>query len=198
VRAGSVQVGDKLVGLDASSVKVIQRTIISKEGIYAPLTASGRIVVNGLMASSYISLQKEAVMYSQLGADGWLELPLSQQDLCHYWMAPLRMMCTASHANKAAFCDRHDSEGYLHWVSLGIRLLRWLERQYLVVQIILLAAAVVALGILALIEDFMSTVLGGTVLMLLLTFGVYRSSERSRHFISTLGSSATASTCRTH
>jgi Trypsin/Hint module len=53
VPASSVQVGDVLVG----GIEVTAIRNLTRRGMYNPFTPSGKIVVNGVLASNYISLQ---------------------------------------------------------------------------------------------------------------------------------------------
>ena len=39
--------------MDGISHKVEKKTIVTKQGLYAPLSSSGRIVVDGFLVSSY-------------------------------------------------------------------------------------------------------------------------------------------------
>ena len=179
IRAGAVQVGNILVGLGGGLAKVTKLSSIRKEGVYAPLTASGKIVVNGLVVSTYVSLQKEADMYSQVGKGGWLRLPLSQHDISHFWMAPLRIMCSASSADRMAFCETHDDNGFLHWVSLGMRTVEWGQQQNFLVQVLLLASMVTVFGSLALAEYMLSSFGCGVALALFSVIGLNRALNRS-------------------
>lgn len=63
VPASKLQLGDILVsakyGYEITVDSIDEK--ISK-GVYAPLTPSGTIIVNGILASSYVSLQKNSSM----------------------------------------------------------------------------------------------------------------------------------------
>lgn len=167
IRAGAVQVDNILVGLGDGVAQVTHLSTVQKEGVYAPLTASGNIVVNGVVASTYISLQDDANMYAQVGQGGWLQLPLSQHDMSHIWMAPLRMICGASSTDNVAFCESHNKNGFLLWVSLGMNTVRWGQQQHILIQIILLIAAVIVSGTFAMVECMTPSFIYGAVLALL-------------------------------
>ena len=174
VRASAVKIGQLLVGLGDGLSKVTEISVTQKEGIYAPLTASGNIVVNGLVASTYISLQEGADMYAQVGKGGWLTLPLSQHDISHLWMSPLRMMCDASSADKMAFCESHDENGFLYWVSFGMKTVEWGQQQHILVQLVLLAVGVTILGCVAVVECLTSAFGFSLALAFFSVFAIYK------------------------
>lgn len=61
IRAATVQVGDVLNG--ETKMEVTKIGTVPRKGVYAPPTPSGTIVVNGVVSSSYISLQNSAKEY---------------------------------------------------------------------------------------------------------------------------------------
>jgi hypothetical protein len=83
VRARDVQVGDTLKGDSASNMVVTHIMSIQRQGLYAPVTANGKIWVSGVTASSYISLMDEEIVSHKM-----------QSVLSHMALAPLRMVCT--------------------------------------------------------------------------------------------------------
>ena len=58
IPASMVQVGDKLVG----GAAVSSITKVTHRGIFAPSTPSRILVVNGVVASSYVSFQESDVL----------------------------------------------------------------------------------------------------------------------------------------
>jgi len=75
VRADEVSVGDMLGASKVSEIKSIKRN-----GVYAPITQSGDIVVSGIHASSYAAFLDS--------------VPLNQHVMSHFFFAPHRMMCS--------------------------------------------------------------------------------------------------------
>lgn len=171
VRADAVKVGDILLGLGEGSAQITKLSTVQKEGLYAPLTAAGSIVVNGLVASTYISHQQDAPFFVQIGQGGWLELPLSQADIGHIWVTPLRMLCGASSGQMPSYCSQDDSNEFHPWVSFGMRLIRFGEQQHIFIQIALLALFVVLLLPLIVLE-FTLLSMGGCLGLALLWFVV--------------------------
>ena len=146
IRADSIKVGDGLlVGADKSHASVKKIRSIEKKGIYAPLTSRGSIVVNNIAASTYISLQDESPEYMQAGF-----LNISQQQICHLWMAPFRLMCKLG--GGVGFCQTYNDDGRPAWVSIGMGLATWLPGQHIVLQMILFSIALFILSCLALVE----------------------------------------------
>ena len=86
VPASKVEVGDKvkLDGGDVAQVSSIKQ--IRGKGLYAPLTFSGKIVVNGVQASQYISVQEQEHLVV-----GSVHLTfLNIHSLTHAFILPLR------------------------------------------------------------------------------------------------------------
>jgi hypothetical protein len=78
VAAKDVQVGDVLKGVDADSVVTGIKNVMRLGGIYAPLVNSGKLIVNGVEASSYVYVDSKFV---------------SDHDMVHMSLSPFRMYC---------------------------------------------------------------------------------------------------------
>ena len=61
VPASKVKVGDKVV-LDGASTGIVTgiRPVV-RQGMYTPLTTSGRLLVNGVLSSCYVALQRDSI-----------------------------------------------------------------------------------------------------------------------------------------
>jgi hypothetical protein len=68
--------------------------------LYAPATESGKLLVSGVIASSYVSLMDEDIVSSNM-----------QATLSHMALAPLRMVCTIG---SFSICENEEytGEGY--------------------------------------------------------------------------------------
>jgi hypothetical protein len=95
VRADAIKVGNMLQG----GAMVTKISSVQKTGLYAPLTLNGKLVVNGVQASSFVSLAqaedhpligKNLAAYSQLG------------------VAPFRFLCVNL---SAKFCEDYNNGG---------------------------------------------------------------------------------------
>lgn len=85
IPASMVQVGDQWMHTGAT-IKDIRTT--TKKGVYAPFTPSGKIVVNSVLASTYVSFQGSNVL--MLGS---FNTRLSYQWLAHSMLTPIRWWC---------------------------------------------------------------------------------------------------------
>jgi Hint module len=75
IRAADVKVGDVL-----STKQVIEIQIVVRHGVYAPLTQSGNINVNELLASNYVDVLDYNVLWNQ-------------HILGHIMFSPQRLLC---------------------------------------------------------------------------------------------------------
>ncbi|CAB9517326.1 Protein hedgehog [Seminavis robusta] len=164
VPARSVQVGDLLVSggsndtydtdLDLSGGLVTMIQTVRRTGIYAPLTPSGALVVDGILASSYVALQQESLEFVQWH-DGTTIPLLSQQRLAHWGLAPFRMICTTqlltTTAAASTLCDASaDNHGMPAYVRMGLQLSQWADQQSKWTQVLLIFPLfLILLGILA-------------------------------------------------
>jgi len=127
VRADSVQEGDYLLkgGASRQLLQVIRISSVVKQGLYAPLTPQGTVVVNGVVASSYVSLQK-----GQNHVVVWEELPflgMSQHDYVHCGLAPLRLLCMGV---SSRYCTSYDHNGMPWYAALAVDANEWIfDRQ---------------------------------------------------------------------
>ena len=89
VPAGKVQVGDEL----SNGGTVVKIDSVVRLGGYAPLTTSGKIMVNDILASNYIAFQHQDGSNLQVGGH---RLPmLSYHDVGHAALSLHRLYCTA-------------------------------------------------------------------------------------------------------
>jgi len=123
VPAGSLRVGDVLVDSDNQQVTVDDVHIVLKKGVYAPLTADGTIVVNGVKASNYVTLNDHGKKFLDITN----AMSLSHHTVSHLFMAPLRLMCMGV---SGKFCEYSTQEEGLNlWSYYGRSLAQWIEQQ---------------------------------------------------------------------
>lgn len=94
VRAGSVKVGDVLSG----GAQVTKIDTVQRMGVYAPLTPDGVLLVNGIKASSYVSLP-QVQDHALFGGD-------RVAAFSHFGISPFRLLC-----NNLALCQSYNQEG---------------------------------------------------------------------------------------
>ena len=79
-----------------------------------PLTKSGTIVVNGIKASTYVSIFDDAPSIVHLFGSVFR---LSEQRLLHWWLSPYRLVCMTLSSD---FCkDDYNEEGIANWLVIG-------------------------------------------------------------------------------
>ncbi|CAB9497601.1 Extracellular metalloprotease [Seminavis robusta] len=131
VRADSIKVGHVLAN-EADGARVTKIGKVTREGLYAPLTPDGTIVVDGIVCSCYVSLQTDEKEYVSL--KGGFSTVFSQHVISHMWLAPVRMICLGVSTD---LCDSFDGEsGMAHFAELGFAIARHVQRQSFLVQVI--------------------------------------------------------------
>jgi Hint module len=118
VRADSIKVGDKLQAGNGSNAIVKEIGLVMKAGLYAPLVPSGRIRVDGVLASSYIALQDEDKEYFST-FNGLIKIP--HDAIAHFYLSPFRVVCMGM-TDKP--CHVMDADGISLYISLCMDALR--------------------------------------------------------------------------
>jgi len=118
VPAGQVTIGDLLITSESAAPAQVQSVrMIQSQGIYAPFTSTGDIVVNGIVTSNYIALppcfQRHFLSYNQ---QHWVQ---------HVTYTPYRLYCLAVECKQ----ETRDSFGFPVGVKMWLPLLEWLEVQ---------------------------------------------------------------------
>jgi hypothetical protein len=87
---------------------------VVKAGLYAPLVPSGRLWVDGVLASSYIALQEEdKEYYSTL--NGLIKIP--HETFVHFYLSPFRVVCMGI-TDKP--CQAMNAKGMPLYIAWGI------------------------------------------------------------------------------
>ena len=154
VHAGSIKIGESLQG---SPVTKIGR--IEKAGLYVPLTESGTLVVNGVKASSYITLQEGS---DNVELQGGFQL-MSQHDFVHLMLSPFRMMCMGGVSSAA--CHSYNENGMPHYIGYGLELAEWANQLPLLLQGVLFAAFVFLARAFMLFEGLFGASYGPTMML---------------------------------
>lgn len=134
--AKSIKIGDR-VQTAAGSATVTKITTESKMGLYAPLTPSGTLLVDGIKVSSYVTLQKD---------ESSQQLPfnfLARHEFIHMVLSPLRMACTGISSSLCSNDYINDESGYPPVVGMGISLAGFIDQKLQVgLQMVVLFLAV--------------------------------------------------------
>ncbi|CAB9509687.1 Desert hedgehog protein [Seminavis robusta] len=167
IRADTIQVGDILQGISSKQQHVVTEiSPAASEGLYAPLTRSGTIVVsNGIVASNYIAMQEK-----QTNDAGYVNLPgigplsfLHQADVAHMWLSPFRIFC-----GELEVCQSFNADGFLHYASWGLRLVHFMEQQSLWAQILVLIPMLIVLSFFATLEHVLDMAGSSPTIVILL------------------------------
>ena len=120
IRADALRVGD-LVQTPTGSTNVTQITQMTKMGIYAPLTLEGRLVVNGVIASSYVSLHPTTTNSSQHSC-------LGPHSLLHMVLSPFRLVCGSEAISPTnTICHgKTGTDGMPTVIGHGLNILQWI------------------------------------------------------------------------
>jgi Hint module len=109
VRADSIQVGDVLRGATVTKADNVQ-----SPGLYAPLTPSGFLIVNGVMASNYISLEK---------ADSHALLGQNVHAFFHLGISPFHLLCNGA---SSGMCGTFTEAGIPVLLDAALRSFEWM------------------------------------------------------------------------
>jgi hypothetical protein len=149
VRASQVQVGDVLT--DQHPVTKIES--VKRRGLYAPVTESGDIVVNGVVASCYVALLDTTL--------------INQHALAHATCAIKRLAC----GMMPSLCNEetYDEDGFPMFVAPLFHTVRMINRQNGVVKAGAVLAAIPGIYAVYGIEQMLSN--PGLVILALLSLG---------------------------
>ena len=169
VPARRVRAGDILKGIQSqqyqATLNVTSINTILREGLYAPLTNDGTLVVGNekVVASNYIFLQESEnliakdghVQLRSIGTVSWLH----HADMSHMWLSPLRLVCTLEQSGKpnhpllrgmlpSSICtSRSTDDGLLEYVSVGLKLTHFMDQQPLWAQLTILIPVLILLSL---------------------------------------------------
>lgn len=151
VRAESVKKGDALLTSEGTKAEVRRIKTIQKEGIYTLFTESGSLVVDGMVASSYVSVQE--------GTEEHIKLPfvfptLSHHDMAHLVLSPFRLLCMGV---SPRFCDTTSKDGTPGYGTAMMALKEWVQKQNIFVE----AVVTTFMFLLASVSYLLETLFGG-------------------------------------
>merc|ERR1712032_266081 len=122
ISASSVKLGDKLLTVEGEK-EVLEINMITRDGLYNPLTMDGTIIVDGVAASVYTTpTGKTHVDIS--GVWSTIMESVSFHDALHMMAAPYRQICTAVsldlcnlHRKKSAASTFAESFYFSFWLN---------------------------------------------------------------------------------
>ena len=100
---------------------------VTREGVFAPFTPDGTLLVDGILASSYVSMDpgspENVNVLNSMGI-------MSQQDFVHIGLSPFRLICQGMPARFSETICRvnDDDDGLPLYVSVALRLMRFFHQ----------------------------------------------------------------------
>jgi len=174
IPASKVKTGDRLLtsSMHEQVVPVTSIKAVTGKGIYAPFTASGTIVVNGILASNYIAYQGSESYTTIAG------IPLlSYQWAAHTFNSVHRLAVLLGVGG-----ETYTESGVSRWVEKPHQWTMWLLEQPSIVSMFLLFVCLVITGLARLVEmvviNITSTVAG--LLMILIMSRYYQNNQQKK------------------
>lgn len=143
VPASAVEVGNRLETGSGDMVTVESIEFVKREGVYAPFTMSGTLVVNNVKVSSYVAFQDS----DRLVLGSWTT-PLSYQWLAHIAQGPHRMWVQMFGISE----EKYTVRGISTWIHIPHELAKWYLRQNTLVMMLLLIPVLVVLLLISSVE----------------------------------------------
>lgn len=146
IPASLVREGDTLVLGSGGTARVVRVGTVWRIGVYSPFTHTGTIVVNGVVASSFVAFHDSAFVMV-----GNVKTPFSYQWVGLRFETIHRLTCQLA----LDWCrdERYTEDGLSYWVSGPGKATKWLMRQHSLVVGLLLVPIFTLLNVLWLFES---------------------------------------------
>lgn len=142
VPAEDLRVGDTLLAKDGIPSKVLSIRKVERQGAYSPLIESGNLLVNGVLASSYVSRC-------------WLKDHVSGNTLHtfqHGATLPVRLFCSMVDCKMETY---NETTGFSAWVQFWFDIEQWILTLPKFLQVTFLLLLVVPVTLIALLGKFL-------------------------------------------
>lgn len=149
--ASSVMVGDELVTANGNHATIESITPVVRQGVYAPFTNSGTIVVSGIQASSYVAFQGSEYLHI-----GGVKTFLSFQYIAHLSQAPHRLYCRVLGIDND---ETYTPDGMSTWINTPHQYWQWFLHQNAFVMILCLIPAILCLMLIAMLDGTLAYVM---------------------------------------
>mmetsp|Transcript_21729 Transcript_21729/g.32090 ORF Transcript_21729/g.32090 Transcript_21729/m.32090 type:complete len:277 (+) Transcript_21729:109-939(+) len=123
IPASLIKIGDAVETSIGTYASVESISTVVRRGAFAPFTASGTIIVNGIKSSTFVSLQKSETLVI-----GGTNSGLTFQFLAHSFEMPHRMWCSYDLAS--CLEEQYTAEGVSKWVYLPYKVSTWFLEQH--------------------------------------------------------------------
>lgn len=141
--ASMLKVGDKVMTATGDLVSIQSISQVKRQGAYAPFTASGKVIVNNLVASNYIAYQDSE--YLQLGD---YQTPFTYQGLAHAFTSAHWLVGTK---------ELYTKDGVVQWVHGPHQMALWMLEQDPLVALVMFLPAVALVGFLSWIQALIAS-----------------------------------------
>jgi len=154
VRADTVKVGDMLGNNMVSDIQTVKRN-----GVYAPITESGDIMVSSVLASSYVSFLDK--------------IYLDENMMTHMYFAPQRVACSINFS----WCENetYSQDGYSNWSNWAIQIMEASYFLPVIIQNILSIVGLFTVSCWATAEQFYLAPLAS---MTMAGYSIYRATSK--------------------
>jgi hypothetical protein len=142
VPASNVKLGDMLQLASGNHVEVKSIKTVTRKGAYAPFTNSGKIVVNNIVASNYISYQGSEYLMV-----GEMETPLSYQWIAHTFNSAHRLAVMMGFKT-----ETYTEAGVSHWVDQPHKTFEWVVEKNMFVASAMIFSSLAILGMVSFFE----------------------------------------------
>jgi Hint module len=141
VRADSIKVGDQLQAANGSHTVVKEIGSVVTAGLYAPLVPTGRLWVDGVLASSYIALQEEDNEYFST-LNGLLKIP--HDVIAHLYLSPFRVVCMGMTDKPCHVMNSNGIPLYIAWGMDTIHMVHHSTKSYVQPLFILITSVLLS------------------------------------------------------
>lgn len=149
IAASELKTGMKLLYDGDSEVAVIESIeSIVRQGIFAPFTPSGKLIVNGFQVSSYVAFDDSASL-SILGVE------FQYQFVSHIFESPHRLVC---HVFGSCPQESYNEQGISSWNAGPLQAFQWLLlKQNIIILSFALFFGLLTFGSVAVLEFLITT-----------------------------------------
>lgn len=144
IPASSVMVGNELETANGNHVTIEGITPVIRQGVYAPFTNSGTILVSGVQASSYVAFQGSDYLHI-----GGVKTFLSFQFIAHLSQAPHRLYSRVLGIDND---EAYSPDGISTWIDAPHQYWQWYLDQNAFVMILCLIPAVLCLMLVSIVD----------------------------------------------
>jgi len=146
IPAVRIKKGDSLLN-SSGKIALVESTskIQLQQGMYAPFTASGYLIVDNILVSNYVALHEQNFL--QIAGKSIA----SHQWIAHAFNSPHRMYCRYV---TACTTERYNAEGMSQFVATPFALSKWIFHQNTIITGVSSVMIVMLCGIFSLVEQY--------------------------------------------